>query len=136
MSLFNIYQNHALRNNSVNINAIGWDEAGKQFPAVKAHMEMSMGAVGNKWDKGFFEHYNNVATVRVADDSLDIMDSLESVFAASNGHPNSKDDNYVNTGRAHSLSVGDIVHVANKNTTNDDTYYLCMAIGFVQIEVV
>lgn len=115
--MMNVYQNKALFENSDKVNKLGWEEAMKQIPAVKAQQDCSFGAKG--WNPEYFQYFKKVAKVAGED--------LEFAFKAMNiweGY-----EKYViMVSKAHSLSVGDIVEL------NDD-YFMVDPFGFKKVEV-
>jgi len=133
MSLFKIYQNHAVKNNHEIVNQLGWDGASKKLPGVHAHLEMTWGDDASKWNKEFFEFYSVEATVDIKTDSDEVMTNLEQVFSSSNccGNNFEQTGNIYNNihGKAHSLSVGDLVK------TESGEFFLCCGHGFAKVEV-
>lgn len=111
MALFKILQNHAVDNHENEINALGWTEAAKRFPAVAAYLAARRGSEGFKTEH--LTHYAPVAVVAGED--------LEDVFAILNG---AKLGDIIALGRFWSLSVGDIV------VTQEGEQYIVDPIGF------
>ena len=122
---FIIYQNHTVRDHSGLINAVGWEKAGIENPDISLSRMMSFDS-----DLIKPEHlrlYKPVASVEVNSVSGEIFSELEAVFSASNCRGHEKDI-YINYGRAHSLSVGDIV----KDETGK--YWVVADCGFDPLE--
>ncbi|MCP4493091.1 MAG: hypothetical protein GY820_38205 [Gammaproteobacteria bacterium] len=129
--IITIFQNHTFKLNHAQVNKLGFDEASRQIPGVKEYMVLSMGEASMKWKPDFFEYFVPAAAVSIDTDneSVEMDDNLERVFAASNGHPQCAGDEYVNFGLAHSLSVGDLVMVPGGE------FYIVNGAGFSKVEV-
>ncbi len=99
---------------SNHINKVGWDQACKDNPRVRLHLDH--GATCND-----LNHYECVAVVQGTND-------LEDIFRVGNGQdvPGVKYKIFLGK-RAHSLSVGDLVEIEGGN------YHLCAGVGFVDI---
>jgi len=130
MSLFAIYQNNAARDNASKVNKLGWTDAAVEIPAVDTHLKMtSYNDFSEIWKPEMLDHYKPVAAVSIddyiKDESIEVK--LERVFSAANGHPSHHLDGYINFGRAHSLSVGDLIK------TSDGVFWAVAPAGFDQI---
>jgi len=116
--MINVYQNQALSENHNKINAYGWETAKVEIPGVKAHLDCSTSGA-KKWLPEYFETYKLVAKVDSDDKNF--------VFEAMNIWEGYED--YIEmVGKAHSLSVGDIIQV------NGD-YFMVDPYGYSQVEV-
>ena len=112
--MLKLLQNQALNTYHNEINDLGWDAAMKQFPAVEAHMAVTL------YDENFtmdmMQFYTHVADINTND--------LEEAFHIHNVQIENKIIRY---GRQHSMSVGDVlVDEAGK-------VFLCASIGFNQV---
>lgn len=128
--IFTIFQNQALKNNHGAVNKLGWEGAAAQFPSIHCHLEMTMGCDTVAWKPEYREFYTPVSTVVIDEHigSKEITAQLERVFGSANGHGQEHDD-YANFGKAHSLSVGDLVLCPNGD------YYVVAGCGFEKVEV-
>lgn len=119
MPLYNVYQNKAIAKHGHKVNELGWDEASKQFPDIKAHLDCTtMGS--KKWSPAYKPFYSHVLEVEA--------DGLEDVFALCNGVPKDNARIVREIQKWHSLSVGDIVEL-------DKVYYMVDGVGFNQIDM-
>ena len=115
--MLKLLQNQALNTYHKEINKLGWDAAMKQYPAVEAHMAVSMR------DKNFtmemMQFYTHVADINTND--------LEEAFHIHNVQIENKIIRY---GRQHSMSVGDVL------VDNDGKVFLCADVGFNYVGMV
>jgi len=97
------------------INALGWSEASKRFPAVKAHLDTSIYG-SERWDALHFEHY--IPTAKLATDDLD------DAFRIGNIGPR---EDITEGFLDHSVSVGDILE------TERGELFIVNSIGFERV---
>lgn len=131
MEIFTIYQNDAFKKHHKFINNVGFGDASKKHLSIAAALKLQQGEASEQWQAEMFQYYKPVATVVVYKDTpnVKIFEQLERVFAASNCHPLHRLDGYTNFGKAHSLSVGDIVR------TESGSYWIVNSSGFEQLEL-
>ena len=113
---YTIYQNNVSRFSPI-INDLGWSEAAKTYPAVKAHLEIGFNGSG-AFTPDMFKEYTEVAEVEARDleDVFSIMNLWNSPEAVTKLAP------------MHSLSVGDIVADGNE-------YFMVDSIGFTKVNI-
>lgn len=117
--MLKLLQNQALRTYHKEINTLGWDAAMKQYPAVEAHMTVSIR------DKNFtmdmMQYYTHVADIDTND--------LEDAFTVHNnpaGNP-AFEALITRYDRQHSMSVGDVL------VDEVGKVFLCAGCGFNQV---
>lgn len=110
--MYKLLQNQALRNFHNEINELGWDKASKEFPAVKAAMDVNFRG-SELFTLDMVAYYTHVADIAVND--------LEEAFHVHNIQDESKITRY---GRQHSMSVGDLL------VAEDGGMYMVDGYGF------
>lgn len=118
--MYKLLQNQAVRNFRNEINALGWEEAGKQFPAVKASLDVRY--IGSeKFTQDMIVHYTHVADIDANTD--------EDAFLVHNnpaGNPEFE-ARITRYGIQHSMSVGDIL------VSEEGHLYMVEAMGFAYV---
>jgi len=114
--MYKLLQNQAVRNLHNEINDLGWGAAAEQYPAVKAHLDASLGA--DKFSIDFLPHYTHVA-------DIDANTTEDAFFMHNNPHGDPiLEEQITRYGQQHSMSVGDIL------VAEDGGLYICDTFGF------
>ena len=114
--MYKLLQNQAVSNLHNEINDLGWGAAAEQYPAVKAHLDASLGA--DKFSITFLPHYTHVADI----DANTLEDAF---FMHNNPHGDEiLEQQITRYTKQHSMSVGDLLIDESGNI------YMCDTFGF------
>lgn len=117
--MYKLLQNQALSTYRNEINDLGWGEAAEQYPAVKAHLDASLGA--DKFSITFLPHYTHVADIDA--------NTLEDAFYMHNNPMGDEilEQQITRYTNQHSMSVGDIL------VDEWGSMFICDTFGFSYI---
>ena len=118
--MYKLLQNQAVMNFHNEINELGWEEAGKRFPAVKAAQDVQFRG-SERFTQDMIVHYTHVADIDAS--------NTEDAFYMHNNPMGDEilEQQITRYGPQHSMSVGDIL------VSEEGHLYMVESMGFAYV---